>query len=133
VNRPEHPPNVRWTLWAAFLFSHVVLAGIGQVVGTSGEGLAPAQRQPVEIAFAAAAVGTLVFAIAVVPRLLARLESLPLMLLRFACAEAVTILGLVLALLGALPTVWLSFAAFGVLAHVLFAPTAADDRRRPLA
>jgi hypothetical protein len=36
-------------------------------------------------------------------------------------------------LLGALPTVWLSFAAFGVLAHVLFAPTAADDRRRPLA
>lgn len=126
TNPPQNP--MPWLLWGAFVFSHVLLTVLGQFAPPDAA-VPPEELQTMLIALGGAGVGVVVFALGMAPRMFAKAPYLTFLILRFAFAETVTIFGLVLAFMGADWRVPVTFTAFGLMLHVLAAPTDADRRR----
>ena len=115
-----------WIIWANMLVSVAVYAGIGYFVATTDG--SPAVLRTLVPAFGLVAV-TEVFAIAVLrPLLAARMERTAFAIVRWAVAESIAILGLVLRLLGAPFSTAAIFMAAGALLLAVWRPTEADAR-----
>jgi F0F1-type ATP synthase membrane subunit c/vacuolar-type H+-ATPase subunit K len=116
-------------LWGSFVFTHVMFVVMGVLLPDPAAAIPAEELQLMIIVMSGIGVSVGVVALGLVPRVFARADYFTFLILRFALAESITIFGLVLAFQGAdwrVPTI---FAAFGLLLHLLAAPTDADKRR----
>ncbi len=119
--------QVQMIMFGAFAMSHLIMAGVGVFLRTSGD-IAP-QPEQVEVmlpVLGVVALASLLGSFLGVPALMAEAQYQVYMLLRFALVEAVTIFGLVLCMVGAPLEYCAAFWGVGLAAHLVLAPTQRD-------
>ncbi|PRP99961.1 hypothetical protein ENSA7_61780 [Enhygromyxa salina] len=120
-------------LWAAMLVSHILFLVVGHVARPP-DGAGAGDVQMISITLTGVGVVVALLSALGVP-LFARTQAfLTAMILRFALAEAVSIFGLTLAMLGADMQWTYALTALGVMAHIAAFPSErereAHERRR---
>jgi hypothetical protein len=113
-------------LWAGFLMSHLVLAGVAWFARPPA--LDP-NAGPVLAVLTAVAVACAVAGLLVVPRVAGSAPAVTRFLLRLACLEAVGCVALVMAFLGGAPDWFAPLQVVGLLGHLSLLPR--EDRRGP--